>query len=77
MSPLPCSPGRKTTTPGANAQESVLAESAMMIPETRARLEAALSDLQGFVGENDGDAAGSGELDAAQAAIAEARGIFG
>jgi hypothetical protein len=27
----------------------VLAESAMMIPETRARLEAALSDLQGFV----------------------------
>jgi len=32
-----------------NPQENVLAESAMMIPETRARLEAALSDLQGFV----------------------------
>jgi hypothetical protein len=33
----------------AVSKENVLAESAMMIPETRARLEAALSDLQGFL----------------------------
>lgn len=30
-------------------QETVLAESAMMVPETRQRLEAALSDLQSYV----------------------------
>ncbi|GBF92154.1 tubulin-folding cofactor A [Raphidocelis subcapitata] len=56
--------------------ENVLAESAMMIPETRARLEAALSDLQGFATANDQDAAGSEELEAALAAISEAQGIF-
>lgn len=69
-------------TEGADAYdlkqaESVLAESAMMIPETRQRLEAALSDLQGFVGDNDQDAAGSDELQAALAAITEASGLFG
>jgi tubulin-specific chaperone A len=30
-------------------QENVLAESSMMVPETRQRLEAALSDLQSYV----------------------------
>ncbi|KAI8466112.1 MAG: tubulin binding cofactor A [Monoraphidium minutum] len=56
--------------------ENVLAESAMMIPETRQRLEAALSDLQAFVCDNDQDAAGSTELDAARTAIEEAQGAF-
>ncbi|KIZ07725.1 Tubulin-specific chaperone A [Monoraphidium neglectum] len=68
-------------TEGADAHdlkqaENVLAESAMMIPETRQRLEAALSDLEGFVSENDQDAAGSEELEAARAALADAQGIF-
>ena len=30
-------------------QENVLAESSMMVPETRQRLEAALADLQSYV----------------------------
>lgn len=44
-------PGPPCRPPPAHAllQESVLAESAMMIPETRSRLEAALSDLAAFV----------------------------
>jgi tubulin-specific chaperone A len=45
---LPCCASDLSARP-ARTQENVLAESAMMIPETRARLEAALSDLQGFV----------------------------
>eukprot|EP00879_Flechtneria_rotunda_P005458 GHRR01005751.1.p2 GENE.GHRR01005751.1~~GHRR01005751.1.p2 ORF type:complete len:115 (+),score=28.30 GHRR01005751.1:567-911(+) len=56
--------------------ESVLAESAMMVPETRQRLESALSDLQTFLAENEQDAAGTEELAAAKEAVGSVGGIF-
>jgi hypothetical protein len=42
-------PPAPTTSPGLPPQENVLAESAMMVPETRQRLEAALSELQTYM----------------------------
>ncbi|WIA33399.1 hypothetical protein OEZ86_006533 [Tetradesmus obliquus] len=56
--------------------ETVLAESAMMVPDTRQRLEAALSDLKSFVADNAQDAADTEELAAAKEAAAEVEGIF-
>lgn len=43
-----------------HTQENVLAESSMMVPETRQRLEAALADLQAYVVSERGGAVGRG-----------------
>ena len=59
-------------------QEAVQAESAMMIPDCRVRLESALGDLQAALAEW-GDAegvAGSEELTAARALAAEVAPLF-
>ncbi|GFR52504.1 hypothetical protein Agub_g15079 [Astrephomene gubernaculifera] len=51
--------------------ENVLQESAMMIPQTRQRLEAALAELQSFVAENEADIADTEELQQAKETLAE------
>eukprot|EP00878_Enallax_costatus_P003532 GHUV01003746.1.p3 GENE.GHUV01003746.1~~GHUV01003746.1.p3 ORF type:complete len:112 (+),score=34.69 GHUV01003746.1:228-563(+) len=56
--------------------ETVAAESAMMVPETRQRLEAALSDLQSYVNQNAQDAAETEELTKAKESITAVEGIF-
>lgn len=56
--------------------ENVLAESSMMVPETRQRLEAALSDLQSYVESNAQDAADAEELTAAREALASVQGLL-
>eukprot|EP00798_Chlamydomonas_sp_ICE-L_P017169 gene17169-23485_t len=50
-------------------QENVLGESNMMIPETRQRLEALLSDLEVYIGANKEEIEGSEELEAANEII--------
>ncbi|KAK3279922.1 hypothetical protein CYMTET_12217 [Cymbomonas tetramitiformis] len=57
-------------------QENVLGEAAMMLPETRKRLENALNDLQSCVAENESDLTDSEELVAAQALISEVKPMF-
>ncbi|KXZ54861.1 hypothetical protein GPECTOR_4g933 [Gonium pectorale] len=56
--------------------ESVLRESAMMIPETRQRLDAALSELLAFVNENEDDMKETEELREAKDLIAEVQKLF-
>lgn len=56
--------------------ENVLQESAMMIPESRQRLEAALADLQSYLAENAEDVSGTEEETAAKDIIAEAAALF-
>ncbi|GIL82774.1 hypothetical protein Vretimale_8334 [Volvox reticuliferus] len=51
--------------------ENVLQESAMMIPQTRQRLEAALAELQSFVAENEEDIKDAEELQVARDTLAE------
>lgn len=56
--------------------ENVLQESAMMIPQTRQRLEAALTDLQQYLAENGEDVKDSEEHTLAQEVIAAAKAVF-
>ncbi|KAG2494471.1 hypothetical protein HYH03_007523 [Edaphochlamys debaryana] len=56
--------------------ENVLQESAMMIPQTRQRLEAALTELQSFVTENEEDLKETEELTAAKELLAEIEQLF-
>ncbi|KAK6918679.1 Tubulin binding cofactor A [Dillenia turbinata] len=55
-------------------QENVLAESRMMVPDCRKRLEAALADLKGTLGELEESEQKSGpEIDDARRTIVEGR----
>ncbi|CAN6485379.1 unnamed protein product [Victoria cruziana] len=57
-------------------QENVLAESRMMIPDCRKRLEASLGDLQGILEEfKEGNKAGP-EIDEADKVIMEVKTLF-
>ncbi|PNW71940.1 hypothetical protein CHLRE_16g670800v5 [Chlamydomonas reinhardtii] len=56
--------------------ENVLQESAMMIPQTRQRLEAAVAELQSFVSENEEDVKDTEELTAAKEMLAEIEKLF-
>ncbi|EFJ48599.1 hypothetical protein VOLCADRAFT_104653 [Volvox carteri f. nagariensis] len=56
--------------------ENVLQESAMMIPQTRQRLEAALAELQSFVVENVEDLKETEELQAAKDTLSEIEKLF-
>mmetsp|Transcript_37312 Transcript_37312/g.94093 ORF Transcript_37312/g.94093 Transcript_37312/m.94093 type:complete len:114 (-) Transcript_37312:1559-1900(-) len=57
--------------------ENVLAESAMMIPETRQRLETAFNDLQAYLADNGSDIPeDSEELAAAKEVIAAVEAVF-
>ncbi|AET00692.1 tubulin-folding cofactor A [Medicago truncatula] len=59
-------------------QENVLGESRMMIPDCRKRLEAALEDLKGILGEllNETDKKESPEIDEARNIIVEVEKVF-
>ncbi|GLC41575.1 hypothetical protein PLESTB_000700500 [Pleodorina starrii] len=56
--------------------ENVLQESAMMIPQTRQRLEAALAELQSFVTENEEDIKETEELQLAKETLTEIEKLF-
>ncbi|KAG5131535.1 hypothetical protein JHK84_037932 [Glycine max] len=58
-------------------QENVLAESRMMIPDCRKRLEAALADLKGILAElEESDEKASPEIDEAKNTIVEVEKVF-
>ncbi|XP_028768249.1 tubulin-folding cofactor A-like [Neltuma alba] len=58
-------------------QENVLAESRMMIPDCRNRLEAALADLKGIVAEMEESNEKEGpEIDEARSTIADVEKLF-
>ena len=58
-------------------QENVLAESRMMIPDCRKRLEAALADLKGLLAElEESDEKASPEIDEARNTIVEVEKVF-
>ncbi|KAJ8763155.1 hypothetical protein K2173_025540 [Erythroxylum novogranatense] len=58
-------------------QENVLAESRMMIPDARKRLEAALTDLKGALAElEESDQKEGPEIEDAQTIIAEVEQLF-
>lgn len=56
--------------------EAVLQESALMIPETRQRLEAVFSDLQAYLSENAEDIKDTEELKTAEEIIATVEALF-
>ncbi|XP_057534353.1 tubulin-folding cofactor A [Amaranthus tricolor] len=57
-------------------QENVLAESRMMIPDCRKRLESALADLKGTLAELEESNEKGPELDEAQTTIADVEKLF-
>eukprot|EP00262_Sarcandra_glabra_P007819 TRINITY_DN2081_c0_g1_i3.p1 TRINITY_DN2081_c0_g1~~TRINITY_DN2081_c0_g1_i3.p1 ORF type:complete len:113 (+),score=37.61 TRINITY_DN2081_c0_g1_i3:167-505(+) len=57
-------------------QENVLAESRMMIPDCRKRLEASLADLRGIVAELKELNQEGAEIDEAQSTITEVEALF-
>ncbi|KAJ0080338.1 hypothetical protein Patl1_23664 [Pistacia atlantica] len=57
-------------------QENVLAESRMMIPDCRKRLEAALADLKATLAELEEVNQGGAEIDDAQNTIADVEQLF-
>ncbi|CAO2839162.1 unnamed protein product [Amaranthus hypochondriacus] len=57
-------------------QENVLAESRMMIPDCRKRLESALADLKGMLEELEESNEKGPELDEAQTTIADVEKLF-
>lgn len=56
--------------------ENILAESSAMLPDTRQRLEEALTDLQGLVEEFGSTLAGSEELAQAEEQVAAVQPLF-